>query len=213
MTDSTLNRFIAQGTAAQRASFTPSPPTPGSGPAYGYYWYETDTGLLWAWYTGSSAWVQLNTPIFYGSGAPSTLHYEGAVYADDSTTPYGLYVQHSSAWHAAGGSGGGGSAVTLNPQTGTSYTLALTDAQAMVTMTNSAANTLTVPPNSSVAFPIGSTVAVQQTGAGKTTVAAGSGVTINYLSTLTLAIVGQYGVAQLIKTGTDTWTLFGAIGG
>jgi len=106
-----------------------------------------------------------------------------------------------------------GGAVQLNAQTGTSYTFALSDAQSMVTMNNAAANTATVPPNSSVAFPIGTTIAVQQLGAGKTTIAAGSGVTINYLSTLTAAIVGQYGVAQLIKTGTNTWTLFGAIGG
>ena len=106
MTDTTLNRFISQGTAAQRAAFTPSPPTAASGPAQGYYWFETDTGLLWAWYTGGTAWEQLNTPVFIGSGAPSALKYDGAVYADDSTTPYGLYVQHSGAWHAAGGGGG-----------------------------------------------------------------------------------------------------------
>jgi len=52
MSDSTLNRVVASGTAAQRAAFTPSPATPASGPAQGYIWYETDTGLLWTW-TGS----------------------------------------------------------------------------------------------------------------------------------------------------------------
>ena len=46
-----------------------------------------------------------------------------------------------------------------------------------------------------------------------TTVAAGAGVTINYISTLTLAIAGQYGVAQLVQDSANVWTLFGAIGG
>jgi len=57
--DSTLNRFLARGTAAQRAAFTPSPPTPASGPSSGYLWYETDTTALYAW-TGS-AWQAITT--------------------------------------------------------------------------------------------------------------------------------------------------------
>ena len=56
MTDTTLNRFLAYGNAAARGAFTPSPPTPASGPSPAYVWYETDTGLFWI-YDGS--WVQL----------------------------------------------------------------------------------------------------------------------------------------------------------
>jgi len=127
----------------------------------------------------------------------------------------GTNVTISGSWpnQTVNASGGGGSAVTINPQTGTSYTLVLSDAQNMITMNNASPNTLTIPLNASVAFPTGTTVAIQQIGAGMTTIAATGGVTLNYLSTLTLAIVGQYGVAQLIKTDIDTWTLFGAIGG
>ena len=111
-----------------------------------------------------------------------------------------------------------GSGVTIPPlnfnnQTGTTYTLNSYDARGLVVMNNASANTVTVPPNSSVPFQVGDAIAIEQGGAGKTTIAAGSGVTLNYLSTLTTSIVGQYGVAQLVKTGTDTWTLFGAIGG
>lgn len=115
--------------------------------------------------------------------------------------------------YARGGSANGSGSVTINAQSGTSYTLVLSDARCLITMNNAAANTLTIPLNASVAFPVGTTISVEQLGAGKTTIAATGGVTLNYLSTLTAAIVGQYGVAQLIKTGTDTWTLFGAIGG
>jgi hypothetical protein len=52
MTDRTLNRFVAYGTAAERGAFTPSPPTPSSGPSPLYIWYETDTGSTYVYSTG-----------------------------------------------------------------------------------------------------------------------------------------------------------------
>lgn len=104
-------------------------------------------------------------------------------------------------------------ALNIDAQVGTTYTLAIGDAQSLVTLSNASSITLTIPTNASVAFPVGTTIALEQAGAGKVTVAAAGGVTLNYLSTLTLALLGQYAVAQLVKTATDTWTLFGAIGG
>ena len=59
----------------------------------------------------------------------------------------------------------------INAQVWTTYTLVLTDNTKLVTMTNAAASTLTVPPNSSVAFPIGTQIDISQNGAGKLTVA------------------------------------------
>ncbi len=52
MTDTTLNRFLSSGTAAQRAAFTPSVPTPASGPSQAYTWYETDTGDTYIYASG-----------------------------------------------------------------------------------------------------------------------------------------------------------------
>jgi len=101
------------------------------------------------------------------------------------------------------------SAIPLNSQTGTTYTLVLGDAGYCVEMNNGSANTLTVPPNSSVAFPIGTNVLVRQMGAGLTTVAQGSGVTIR--TPLTLAMKGQYATANLHKRGTNEWCLDGNI--
>jgi hypothetical protein len=46
MPDGLLNQFLAIGTAAQRAAFTPTPPTVLAGPDQGYAFYETDTGKL-----------------------------------------------------------------------------------------------------------------------------------------------------------------------
>src|SRR5688572_24467737 len=58
MSDLTLNRFLASGTSAERAAFTPSPPTPASGPDAGYVWFETDTNQFYSW--DGSAWVAIS---------------------------------------------------------------------------------------------------------------------------------------------------------
>jgi len=102
------------------------------------------------------------------------------------------------------------SGININAQTGTTYTLALTDAEGMVTLDNAAAITLTVPPSTSVAFPVGTTIALAQLGAGKVTVAAGAGVTIKSYSSL-LSISAQNLPVSLTKLATDTWLLTGAL--
>ena len=105
--------------------------------------------------------------------------------------------------------GGGVAAVTLNAQTGTTYTLVLSDAAKLVTLDNAAAITLTVPPNSSVAFATGTRIALLQKGAGQVTVAQGAGVTVNTSETLKLQ--DQWSAAELIKLGTDSWVLVGRL--
>ena len=97
---------------------------------------------------------------------------------------------------------------TINAQTGTSYTLVLTDVAKIVTLNNGSAITLTVPPESSVAWPAGTTIVLAALGAGVVTVAAGSGVTINSANGA-LEIGAQYGAATLTKYATDTWLLIG----
>jgi len=91
----------------------------------------------------------------------------------------------------------------VNAQTGTSYTLVLTDAGKQVTMTNASASTLTIPPNASVAFDIGVRIVVIQLGAGAVTLTAGAGVTIS--TQATSLVMAQYQVATLIKQATNTW--------
>lgn len=89
-----------------------------------------------------------------------------------------------------------------------SYTLVLGDAGKMVTMTNASANNLTVPPNSSVAFPVNTRIDVIQYGAGQTTVVAGAGVTL-FSSGSKLKLTGQYSGASLWKKASDTWVVVG----
>lgn len=99
---------------------------------------------------------------------------------------------------------------TINPQTGTTYTFVLTDSGKICEFSNASAVTVTVPPNSSVAFPVGTQIEVTQTGAGKVTLAQGSGVTITSLASYK-AIAGQYASATLYKRATDTWQLSGSL--
>jgi hypothetical protein len=102
-----------------------------------------------------------------------------------------------------------GNQAVANTQTD-SYTLVLTDAGKIIVMNRATANTLTVPPNSSVAFGTNTRIDLLQYGAGQTTVAAGAGVTI-YSSGSKLKLTGQYSGASLWKQGTNTWVLIGDI--
>jgi hypothetical protein len=77
----------------------------------------------------------------------------------------------------------------------------------MVEVSSASANALTVPPDSSVDFPVGSQIMVLQTGAGQTTITAGSGVTIN--ATPGLKLRDQWSMVTLIKRSSDTWVATG----
>ena len=99
------------------------------------------------------------------------------------------------------------SQVSINAQTGTTYTTVLADQSKLVTLTNASAITLTIPANSSVAYPVGTKIDFAQLGAGQVTFAGAGGVTVN--STPTLKLRDQYSGASCIKTATDTWLLVG----
>lgn len=97
--------------------------------------------------------------------------------------------------------------LATNAQTGTTYTSVLEDNNKIVEMNNGSANTLTIPLNSSVAYPVGAQINVLQTGTGQTTIAATSGVTVN--ATPGLKLRAQWSSATLIKRATDTWVAVG----
>jgi hypothetical protein len=91
------------------------------------------------------------------------------------------------------------------------YTLVLADNGKHIYSANSAAQTLTVPPNSSVAFPTGSTATIVNNGAAAITIAAGSGVTLCLAGTATTGsrTLAVRGIATLLKVATDTWFVTG----
>ena len=101
----------------------------------------------------------------------------------------------------------------INAQTGTTYTFVLADAGDIVTSSNASAVTMTIPPNSSVVYPIGSSITVISIGAGLTSFAQGAGVTITSTGAVSTAPVlrAQHSSATAIKTATDTWRVVGDI--
>jgi hypothetical protein len=105
--------------------------------------------------------------------------------------------------------------LTLNAQTGTTYTFVLTDNGKLVTASNAAAQTYSIPTNASVAFPTGTQINIVQLGAGQVTINAVTSGTTTISSTGTTATApklrAQYSAATCIKTGTDTWVVVGDI--
>lgn len=95
-------------------------------------------------------------------------------------------------------------------------TFAITDANTMQVLTGTTNRVWTIPPNSSVAFEIGSFIIVQDSGTGDLLITAGTGVILDSVFHAAAATaqsdrVQDGGRAVLIKTATDTWSLGGDI--
>jgi hypothetical protein len=84
------------------------------------------------------------------------------------------------------------------------YTLQAGDTNSLVEF--SVTTTITVP-SDSTSIPVGSTVAILQTGTGQLTVSAGIGVTLNY--TPGNKTRAQWSQAVLVKRASNTWVLNG----
>lgn len=89
-----------------------------------------------------------------------------------------------------------------------SVTLALSDAGKILISAAAGAHNITVPPNSSVAFDVGTQIDFIQFGAGQPTFVAGSGVTI-FSKASYVKISAQYAAATLVKGSTNGWYLLG----
>jgi hypothetical protein len=98
--------------------------------------------------------------------------------------------------------------VTVNTQAAT-YTLVLTDSAKLVELNNASANTLYIPTDASVAFPVGTTILVHQLGAGMTTIAAVTPGTTTVVSTPGLKLRAQYSTATLVKRAANFWIASG----
>lgn len=101
----------------------------------------------------------------------------------------------------------------INTQTGTTYTTVLDDNGKLVTLSNASGITLTIPPNSSVAYPVGAQLNLAQLGAGQVTFAGGSGVTIVSTGATASApkLRTQYSTATAVQTSADNWLVMGDI--
>lgn len=141
--------------------------------------------------TGTASWE------YIASGLAGATGPTGPTGSAGSTGPTG----------ATGPTGDFSAVFSTNAQTGTSYTLVLSDNGKIIEMNNASANTLTIPLNSSVAFTTGTSITIIQTGAGQTTIAGASGVTVN--ATPGLKLRAQWSSVTLIKRASDTWIAIG----
>jgi hypothetical protein len=103
--------------------------------------------------------------------------------------------------------------VSVNAQTGTTYTTVLSDNTSIITLSNAASISVTIPPNSSVAYAVGTQLNFAQYGTGQVTISGGSGVTI--VSTGGTAaspkLRAQYASASAIQTSANNWLVVGDI--
>ncbi len=94
----------------------------------------------------------------------------------------------------------------INSQTGTSYSLVLTDPGKDVQITNSAAIAVSIPLNASVPFAIGTMIILRQGGAGAITITGVTGVTVDAPNAN--ATTGLKDARVLEKIGTDEWVIW-----
>ena len=100
-----------------------------------------------------------------------------------------------------------GQAVDLDRKTA-DYTLVLADAGKVIEINSGSSENVTIPPNSSVAFPTGTQVVIVRLGAGAVVITEGSGVTTRSDGDKN-KIKSQYSSCVLIKHETDEWYILG----
>lgn len=141
------------------------------------------------WKLFSSVEDEPTTTVNFSQAVYDTLKVGGIEYAD------GVQVKQ-----------GVPSITSINQQTG-AYTTVLTDRDKLVEVSSASGVTVTIPANSTVAYPVGTSIDILQTGSGQVTIAGAGGVTVN--ATPGLKLRTQWSSATLFKRATDTWVVFG----
>jgi hypothetical protein len=148
-----------------------------------------------------------------GSSGAVTLSIDTAVTADLTTSQTLTNKTLTSPTINTPSITGGSWNIGINAQTGTTYTTVLADNGKLTTLTNASAIAVTIPPNSSVAYPVGAQINMAQLGAGQVTVSGGVGVTV--VSTGATASTpktrAQYSTLTAVQTSTDNWLVMGDI--
>ena len=98
--------------------------------------------------------------------------------------------------------------LSFNAQTGTTYTLVAADVSKLVTTSNAAAVTVTIPPS---VFTAGNQINLQSIGVGLTSFVAGAGVTITSTGATAAAPIlrARYSACTIICTASNVFTVIG----
>jgi hypothetical protein len=171
----------------------------------GAVWLDDTTGRYFVRY--GTNWIEIGVQGERGQTGPTGNAGPAGASVTGPPGPAGGPTGAAGATGATGSVGGFADAQAINAQTA-SYTLALSDAGRLVTL-NAAAGTIsvTVPPNSSVAFPTGTHVDVARLGNAAVRVTGATGVTIN--ATPGINLRAQYSAGTVILYAGNTWLLVG----
>jgi hypothetical protein len=183
------------------------------------YMQDFDDAAKWVKYSVTVDGVDKGTywefTVVYHSG-PATVPFQkiefqpiapGTVGVPPGGTTDQVLIKTSSTDYAVAWSARAPIRRTLNAQTGTTYTPVVGDENLMVTLSNAAAITVTLPQNSTAAFPVGAEVDFLWLGVGQPTFAAGSGATVN--ATPGLKLRARYSAATAKKVATNDWVCVG----
>lgn len=96
--------------------------------------------------------------------------------------------------------------VELINKTDTAYTLIITDAGADLEFNNAAAIIVTIPLNTTVNFPLGTTLLIGQAGAGTVTITGVTGVTV--VGASGVATTAQYDCKKLTQIAENVWRVW-----
>jgi len=102
------------------------------------------------------------------------------------------------------------SLIAVAAQTGTAYTIGTADVGKLITLSNVAAQAITIPANASVAFAIGDQVNFMNLSTGTATFAAGGTAVIRSAGSK-LKLADQYAVCTVLKIDTDAWVMLGNV--
>jgi uncharacterized protein YoxC len=142
------------------------------------------------WKLVSGAAEPTDSHVDFGTATFDTLKLGGVEFADGIQTKQGV------------------PSITTISQKTASYTLSnLNERDTLIEVGSSSATTLTIPADSSVDYPIGTTLDILQTSSGQVTIAGAGGVTVN--ATPGLKLRTQWSSATLMKRAANTWVVYG----
>jgi len=184
---------VLVGTAASTTAWTSTLPTVGfgtDGSGVDVTWYSDTAGDTMLWDTSEEKLVITGT-----NGQNALEVADGDVEITDALTVTGTTTTY----------------LNVITDSTTTRTPALADASAYILTTHGTGITVTLPQDSAVAFPTGSSIVFERNGAGTLTFAAGTGATVNSKGG-TLTCADRYTTVAAVKIAADTWTIFGNIG-
>ena len=102
------------------------------------------------------------------------------------------------------------SLISINAQTGTAYTPGTAQVGQLTTLSNAAAQTVTIPANATTAFAIGDQLNFMNLSTGTATFVAG-GTAVIRSAGAKLKLTNQYAVCTVLKWDTDAWIMVGNV--